>query len=232
MEAVMKLIFISAIVAIANTSPCHAQQMAPNRFVEIQTQSQVAESTASLTKLAVIAKVHANIEPQFPEDLIPAVEASSASDERADLAFLSTAGTGLNLPPPDQPDDSQENPPIVVTGPQLPKPTPKADDPEAQLRQARREVARLEIAYHVLSVIDGIATVSCISRHVCIEKNPLMGSHPSALRVFGIKALTGLLFHRSIHNITKKNPYKARKMVQLAVGFQAVITGITMKTAF
>jgi hypothetical protein len=189
-------------------------------------------SVRFLARLASAVEVSHNFVPQFPEDLIPAIQADVTASPSLEFANLASSELATGLSANLISATAVEDPPIVVTGPHLPKPIPVPDDAEIRLQKVRREVARLEITYHVLSLIDGIATINCVSRRTCKELNPLMGSRPSALRVIGVKAITGLLVHRSLNRMVEKNPYQARSVMRISVALQAAITGFTMRASF
>ena len=88
--------------------------------------------------------------------------------------------------------------PAPVQGPQVTL-AMRASMRQAAAREAfeleravlRRRIARREVVYQVLNVVDAVQTISCLDRGVCHELNPLLGRDPSAGKVIAFKAASG-----------------------------------------
>ncbi|NKJ00377.1 hypothetical protein [Novosphingobium sp. SG707] len=102
--------------------------------------------------------------------------------------------------------------PAVPTASTSPDPL---DERAQQLRRAQRDIGRLEIMFQVLNLADAAATISCVERRICDEKNPLYGgARPSWARVAGIKAGTGAL-HYMIYRVLAKGDTRLAKIFEL-----------------
>ena len=228
----MKLTISLFALGILYSSECMANEL---YVIEQQSPLEQLNPDASVripSGLALAVEASHISDPQFPADLIPAIQAKASASPSVEPTLLVSSKLASGLGSSLIPAAGIEEPPIVVSGPRLPKPAPAPDDAEIRLQKVRREVARMEIAYHVLSLVDGIATIHCVSRRTCKELNPLMGSRPSVLRVIGVKALAGFFLHRSVNRMAEKNPYRARSFMRIGVVVQAAITGFTMRTSF
>ena len=228
----MRILSCSILALVGSANLCFAQDSATSSEKGVPTRTQLASYSETDTILTPSGYQNTLLMGQFPSDLIPAVQVNGSADLAINLASIPTSDLALNSDVNNTPVEPAEEPAIIVNGPRLPRPAPEQDSPEVRLLKVRREVSRLEIAYHVLSIADAVATISCISANTCRELNPLMGSHPSALRVIGLKALTGFFIHRSIRRLARKDPYRARNTLRIAVGFQAAITGFTLSSSF
>lgn len=228
----MKHIIISIALFSASTTCCYARSSgdegnAPNSLiVKFDRYPLLHEQSASSTDRVTL------LDRQYPADLIPAAQHDEATGSPAGLASMPSVELALGGEPGGANAASPEEPPIVVTGPKLPKPVMEPASPEVRLIKVRQEISRMELGYHILSAIDAVATISCVSRNACREMNPLMGSHPSVLRVLGVKALTGFLFHRTIKGMARKDPYRARSVMRVSLGVQGAVTGLTMTSLF
>jgi hypothetical protein len=222
----------SLLVTIAIPGTCFAQNVIPSHATQDLAMSAWGKFSLADLYPEIAGGENLPLERQFPTNLVPAIRSDSVVDESIKFAYLAASESTSSRPGASKSQETSDDNTITVTGPKLPKPPPELETPENRLRKVRREVARLEVALHVLSAIDGIATISCVSRGRCRELNPLMGSHPSALRVIGIKSIAGLLFHRMLRKQVREDPYKARKVARISVGFQAAITGFSMSASF
>ncbi len=229
----MKIFIYAPIIALTIAQTGFAQELAVGGNISMHSESRSGQFSILDANPAATEFGNLWVKEQFPAQLIPARNAVDSSNEMIQFTSLSVAGE-VDQGSKSTTDSAEfpDNPPIVVNGPRLPAPKPKLDNPTERIRKVRREVARLEVAYHILSIADGIATVSCVKRRTCREVNPLIGSRPSFLRMFGVKALGGLIFHRSLQGLARKDPYKARTIGRMMVAVQATVTGMAMSVSF
>lgn len=166
---------------------------------------------------------------QFPQE--PVVANIADSDEAKVMP-----PTDRNIEIGSNAEISEEEP-ITVEGVRIRRPIEdQRVDPQYQEQiintRIRREVMRVEVAYQILSIIDGVATVSCLQRRRCVEKNPLFGKRPSPIALIGGKLALGALHFIGIRHVLNRNPKTARKAVYLSLGLQGAITGFTITNAF
>lgn len=112
-----------------------------------------------------------------------------------------------------------------------PQAGPSATERE-RVRRIRRETMRVEVAYHVASLIDGIATNHCLRKQTCREVNPIYGSNPSTLRVFGTKLAFGAVHHLVVLALLDRDPGFARGFAYVSLVLQGGVTGLTLSRAY
>jgi hypothetical protein len=232
MEAVVKTIGVIGIVCSFISAPCMGNELSniDNKSMDIEPSSYIIGQSFN----EPMANIHPNIDykSQYPADLIPAIRLDRVEGRENELTTAFSIDLGLDRQLGSNLQQSSEEPSIIVEGPRFPKPAPEPTDSESRLRKVRRDINRLKVTYYVLSAVDAIATISCLSRNVCKELNPILGSRPSALKVIGVKAITGLIMHGFVQEIEKDDAYLARNTMRFGVLFQAAITGFTLNTAF
>lgn len=142
--------------------------------------------------------------------------ALSAEETVSMLAHHAPRGMDVGLlPEPEQAVSTSALSPVdrgVPTASMSPDPQ---DERTLQSKRAQRDIGRLEILFQVLNLADAAATISCVERRICDEKNPLYGSaRPSWARVAGIKAGTGAL-HYMIYRVLAKGDTRLAKIFEL-----------------
>jgi len=122
------------------------------------------------------------------------------------------------------PDDaSAKNNPVM--GPTLPQAhEDSGNDLQTDLTSRERKFKRtneyLEVTYQILNLADMVETVSCLSRHICVENNPILGKHPSTGTVVGFKVASGLL-HYALYRSIINHPRKVRTFEYISIAIQA-----------
>ncbi len=57
--------------------------------------------------------------------------------------------------------------------------------------QARADdFEKRELAFQALNIADGVVTIDCLRRDVCVEGNPFYGKSPSTEKIVAIKVVT------------------------------------------
>jgi len=106
---------------------------------------------------------------------------------------------------------------------------------DSRIKRERRSALRWQWARQALSVADTAQTLyHCgrLPKEVRCEANPIMGRHPSALRLvgtkFGLDAINWLLFTRALN----RDPKQAATVAKIGFVIQASVVGLNFKTAF
>lgn len=105
-------------------------------------------------------------------------------------------------------------------------PTTKHRDPSWE------EIKKLEIVYQVLNAIDAVETIHCLSMTNCHEGNPLLGKHPSVLKLIAIKGGGGVLHYVMMRRTFARSPRAARLAEYISIGFQGAVVGANMRIFF
>jgi hypothetical protein len=112
-----------------------------------------------------------------------------------------------------------------------------ADQISAVVRRdrQRRAAIRWHIAFQVLNAADMVQTlVHCGNRPVeqkC-EANPLFGRHPSALKIIGLKAASGVFQHIMFRKALRSSPEAGLRQAQVSVLIQGAVVGMNMRVLF
>lgn len=104
--------------------------------------------------------------------------------------------------------------------------------PKAKRQPSWKEIKRLEIVYQVLNAIDAAETIHCLSMTNCHEANPLLGKHPSTIKLVAIKAGGGILHYVLMKRTFARNPRAARIAEIVSIGFQGAVVGANIRIFF
>ncbi len=120
-------------------------------------------------------------------------------------------------------DDASKGSPVM--GPTLPQAhEDSGNDLQTDLTSRERKFKRtneyLEVTYQILNLADMVETVSCLSRHICVENNPILGKHPSTGTVVGFKVASGLV-HYALYRSIINHPRKVRTFEYISIAIQA-----------
>jgi len=125
---------------------------------------------------------------------------------------------------------------IVV---EAPAPTPPkwdsryvpVDQIDAYELHVRKEARRAEVAYLAASAVDAVATISCVARNRCTERNPLMlkGKPIPMLLVKGALSAVHLFGFNKLLDV---NPASARAVARASLVLQGIFTGIGIAANF
>jgi hypothetical protein len=88
------------------------------------------------------------------------------------------------------------------------------------------------MGYLALSAIDAAQTIDCLNRELCVEGNPLLGRHPSAAKLIGVKVGLGLLHFTAFSRINDKNPRGALRLAQISCALQGTVVGLNARFTF
>lgn len=90
-----------------------------------------------------------------------------------------------------------------------------------------------EMGFQVLSALDAAETIYCLrTSPTCEEANPLMGKHPSTLKIIAGKAIMGGLHFALVDHLADKNPRLALRVAQISVVFQGTVVGLNARIVF
>lgn len=103
---------------------------------------------------------------------------------------------------------------------------------QAEQRGWTKTLARMEIAFQALNVIDLAQTLECRSRPTCHEKNPILGRRPSKAALLGFTAATGLAHYALVRSISHDSTDGAKVMSFATVLPFAVVVGLNFKELY
>ena len=106
------------------------------------------------------------------------------------------------------------------------------DQAKARYDHVRRDATRWEIAYQIANAADAATTLSCLSRNVCTEGNPLYGSHPNKAVLIGSKAAMGVVHWLVFAHMRGDDPFSARKMAQWSFVIQGGVVAANLRFSF
>jgi hypothetical protein len=89
-----------------------------------------------------------------------------------------------------------------------------------------------ELGYLALSAIDTAQTIDCLNRELCVEGNPILGKHPSSLKLIAGKVGLGLLHFTAFSRINDKNPRGALRVAQISCALQGTVVGLNARFTF
>lgn len=122
--------------------------------------------------------------------------------------------------PPPEPDQQS------VEGPKLPPDIVDADKIESSTAakfKMPKDIKYIQLGFLAVNAADTALTIYCVEKGLCREMNPLYGSHPSPLRIVGVKAATVATQYILVRELAKTDPGIARVV---AIATLAGVTGV------